>query len=487
MAQQVNEHSGQTQPDQDTPRPSPRRPTSRLGIISFLVLLVLILLLFTGMFILTLTSPVAGNLAAVATPTPAKQVETRVPSPTATPTFFSPTPLGSPIPTPTPPLFIPGNGNISPLQLTGGRYMLYQQGDGIYVAPITTLTVGVPNTAQQIFTPNYVYDQAVRPILTPQGQLIYSGKGIWMTDIFGNSPTLLADITPDKVITSIALSDDGKELAWSTEPVNGAGKIDIYAGPLDSPTQIYEQSTDNCPCYRTYGFQPGNSMTLLLTDDRGSHEAIEYGLWSMDLNSNSPTPQQILPEDPQQGPLALSPTGQHILYSNNEGAVPIPSDNSVPTDLASLPYANSLSLAQLEGNPPTVQASKEVLPAQRHQSNQGNYRWVTTPMFSPDGHSLIYVEFSSDPQEPYDRHSAIYTVSLSGTGKNLKVGSPKLLATSSARLLELGPWLDNQNSNVITFYADGVIYALDVHSKAVSTIIQTRSYARPITVVGLNH
>ncbi|HET8910507.1 MAG TPA: hypothetical protein VFN23_03530, partial [Ktedonobacteraceae bacterium] len=136
---------------------------------------------------------------------------------------------------------------------------------------------------------------------------------------------------------------------------------------------------------------------------------------------------------------------------------------------------------------PTLIASQDVLPAQRHQSNQGNYRWVTTPMISPDGHTLIYVEFSSDPVEPYDRHSAIYTVKLSGSGKNLKVGQPVLLATSSAKLLELGPWLDNQNSNIITFYADNVIYALDIHSKAISTIIQTKLYTRMITVVGLNH
>jgi Tol biopolymer transport system component len=106
---------------------------------------------------------------------------------------------------------------------------------------------------------------------------------------------------------------------------------------------------------------------------------------------------------------------------------------------------------------------------------------VTTPVFSPDGHTLVYVEFTSDAQDPFDRHSAIFTVQLTGSGNYLRAGKPQLLATSTAKLLELGTWF---NSHILTFYADSNLYALDINSGAVTTIAQTGAYARVVAVVG---
>jgi hypothetical protein len=93
--------------------------------------------------------------------------------------------------------------------------------------------------------------------------------------------------------------------------------------------------------------------TLLLTDNRGSNEAVEYGLWSLDITSPTAEPQPVLDEDPQQGPLTLSPSNNALLYSTYEGAVPMPTDNTVPADIAALSYANSLSLAPLSSAPPS--------------------------------------------------------------------------------------------------------------------------------------
>ena len=90
--------------------------------------------------------------------------------------------------------------------------------------------------------------------------------------------------------------------------------------------------------------------TLLLTDDRGSNEAVQYGLWSLDTTQTPAMPQSILDENPQQGPLALTPNGNGLLYSSNEGAVPVPTDNSVPTSIAALSYANDLNLTTLSGS-----------------------------------------------------------------------------------------------------------------------------------------
>jgi Tol biopolymer transport system component len=105
---------------------------------------------------------------------------------------------------------------------------------------------------------------------------------------------------------------------------------------------------------------------------------------------------------------------------------------------------------------------------------------VTTPRFSPDGHTLVFVEFSSDTQAPFDRHNALYTIQVTGSGPHQYVGKPRLLTTANSLLLELGAWI---NSHVLTFYSDGALYALDIRSGAVSTIAQTGSYAHIVAIV----
>jgi hypothetical protein len=111
---------------------------------------------------------------------------------------------------------------------------------------------------------------------------------------------------------------------------------------------------------------------LLLTDDRGSHEAVQYGLWSLDLSSKPALPQSILDEDSEQGPLALEPYGNTLLFSSNEGAAPVPTDNSVPSDVATLSYANSLNLTALNGSPLVMGQSQVLLPAQNSLSNSAD-------------------------------------------------------------------------------------------------------------------
>jgi hypothetical protein len=158
----------------------------------------------------------------------------------------------------------------------------------------------------------------------------------------------------------------------------------------------------------------------------------------------------------------------------------MPTDGSVPADAAVLKYANSLDVTTLDGRPLSMDVSQVVLAEQHELNNNAAYHWVTTPMFSSDGHTLIYIEFSTLPQTPYDRSSALFTAQISGSGKKLHVGKPQLMATSNTRLLELGAWFNN---HILTLYGDGTLYALDVQSGAVATIAQTGAYARIIAVV----
>lgn len=345
--------------------------------------------------------------------------------------------------------------------------------------------------SQQLTTPGYVYNEAIRPILTPSGQLLYSGilnntPGIWMTDIYNDTSTQIASFDSDQLITSMALSDDGTTIAWSVGPLSGNGLVDLYAGPLNSPVKVFEQSATNCPCFHVFGFTNGTGKqgdsTLLLTDDLQSHEANQNGLWTFDLTNPSATPQQLLTEDAQQGPLVLAPYSNVLLYSSYEGVAPVPTDNSVPDYVATLYFANSLDVTTLSGQPITLGPSRVILPEQHNLRNSEDYHWITTPVFTMDGHTIIYVEFNSDSQSPYNRTSAIFAVQVNGSGKSLSASSPHLLATSTAQLLELGPWFNN---HILTFYADNSLYALDIQTGATAFIVHAGTYARIIAVTGL--
>lgn len=471
-------------------QPPDRR--ARFSMTSIVLLLALVSILILSSSILLVVSAVQGvnpQVAHVATSTsstPARNSTRSAQTPASTPSVTGGTSL---TPTVTPPIFAPNNVALPPLQLPPDHYVIYEQQNNIY------LLSSMGGTPQVITTPGYVYSQAVRPILTPNGQLLYSGDGIWLTDIFGSTahsgndavPTHIADVPTNQVLTSLVLSSDGTTIAWSTEPASGNGVIDIFAGPLTAPTKVYEQPSTTCPCYRVFAFMNGNGKqsdtTLLLTDGQQSHGAVQFGLWSFDLtNALSATPEQLMDVSTQQGPLALEPFGNMLLYSSYEGEVPIPSDNSVPSDIAVLKYPNSLDVTTLDGQPLHLDSSQVVLPEQHQLANTAAYHWVTTPVFTPDGHTLIYVEFSSQGQAPFDRSSALFAVHTSGSGKNLRVSKPQLLATSSTTLLELGAWFNNR---ILTFYGDDSLYALDVQSGEVTTIVQTGVYARIVAVVGM--
>jgi len=476
LTQQVSKPPEQIElpPDISQPLPGQHRRFSKAGIYILLGLIGLLIVSSTSLLLLSLAQGLTYPAAGTATLTPTQQpsrAQTVVPTATTD---------QNAIPTPTPPIFTPGSTIIPPLQLPSGRYLVYEQQDKLYWI---SSTGGQP---QVITAPGYLYDQAVRPILTPSGQLLYSGDGIWLTDIFGGTPQQIATLDPNQVITSMALSSDGTTIAWSTEPAGGDGLIDIYAGPLTAPTRVFEQSSSTCPCFRIFAFMNGQgkqgNTTLLLTDGQQSHEAIQFGLWALNI-TNPATPQPLMDEEnSQQGPLALAPHSNILLYSSYEGQVPMPSDNSVPDDVATLTYPNSLDMTTLDGQPLAMDTSRVLLPEQHYLSNRAVYHWVTTPVFTLDGHTLLYVEFSSQSQAPYDRSSALFEVQVSGLGKHLHVSKPQLIVGSTARLLELGPWFNN---HILTFYGDGTLYALDIQSGAVETIAQTKAYARIIAVVGL--
>ncbi|MEO7020092.1 MAG: hypothetical protein ABI234_08085 [Ktedonobacteraceae bacterium] len=470
---------------------------SGIGVVSLLVLIGLSLLLFTGQIFVNLNqawgmpTPVSA-LAQKVQPSPSLRPPAS-PSPTQK-TQLTPTPI--PTPTAVTPFFTPNNALAPVLQLPANHYVLYQNITHLYLVSTTD------ETTTQLYTPNYTYNQAVRPILTPSGQLIYSGdQGIWLTDIFDQQPLQIVQLMSTMVITSLVLSQDGTMLAWSTAPLDGNGLTILSAsslttptGSLTTPTVVWQHSALDCPCFHSFrifsflnGNTPAANTTLLLTDDRGSTEAVQYGLWSLDISTPATQPQaqpQIIMDEnlhPQQGPLTLAPYSNVLLYSPNEQTVPSPTDNSVPADFAALSYPNGLSLATLDGAPLALGTVQEALPEQSQKANNALNRWVTTPTFSPDGQTLAYIEFSSDSQSPYDRHSALYTVQVSGSGTTLQVGPPQVIASSASRLLELGPWL---NSHVVTLYGDGKLYALDVQSGALTTMSQTGSYARILGVIG---
>ncbi|HXL37718.1 MAG TPA: hypothetical protein VN954_11025 [Ktedonobacteraceae bacterium] len=445
---------------------------TKAGIFSLLILIVLLLLLFSGQLLVNLFQVNGSHAKKVTASAHSNPIPKKNNSTLLTPTPTSVVDIA-------PPIFTPGNAAITPLQLPASYSVIYQQVDGLY---IVSGTDAVPH---KIPAMGYIYSEAVPPILTPSGQLLYSGDGIWLMDPFGGTSTQIAVLPPGQVITSMALSSDGSNIAWSTERVDGTGNNDIYAGPLEAPAIVYEQPALDCPCFRIFSFAKGvvpkADNTLLLTDDRGSNESVQYGLWSLDLTQTLAMPKLILDENPQQGPLALTPNGSSLLYSSSEGAVPVPTDGSVPTSIAALSYANDLNLTTLSGSSLTPGASQIVLKKQDDLSNSAQYHWVTTPRFSPDAHTLAYIEFSSDSQDPYDRHSALYTVQISGSGAHIHAGKPRLIATSTELLMELGAWFNN---HIITFYSDGSLYAMDLQTNALTTLARTNTYANIVAVNG---
>jgi hypothetical protein len=283
----------------------------------------------------------------------------------------------------------------------------------------------------------------------------------------------------------MVLSNDGSTLAWSTAPINGIGQSGLYIERLGaSAQQIYQQQASKCPCFRAFSFQNGTgkqaNSTLLLTDDRGDHNPAQFGLWSLDLAQLQPKPIQLLPVAPEQGPLIFDAENNALLYSDNKMLAPLPNDKSMPLNLSSISYANSLYVASINKTSSALSERRLILPDQEEQSNVGNYRWVTTPTFAPGGETLVYVVFAVDEQSPYERYSSLYTVQVHGSDSQLHTDKPQLLAAANTRIMELGPWL---NDHIVTFYADGWIYALDIQDDAIARITSTQSYSHIIGII----
>ena len=47
--------------------------------------------------------------------------------------------------------------------------------------------------------------------------------------------------------------------------------------------------------------------------------------------------------------------------------------------------------------------------------------------------------------------------------------------------MELGAWFNN---HIITFYADGYLYAMDLQTNALTTLARTKTYASIVAVIG---
>ena len=213
---------------------------------------------------------------------------------------------------------------------------------------------------------------------------------------------------------------------------------------------------------------------------------MQYGLWTLNLvDTPLETPQPLLDGSAPQGPLALSPDGKTLLYSSFQGVVPTSNDGSVPPDVEGLNYANSISMTTIAVGETqneviaTLGASQEIVAAQHDLSNEAAYHWISTPLFSEDGHTLVYVEFSIDTQEPFARHSALYMVHINNAAGHLSVSKPQLLETANVPYIELSSWL---SGSILTFYANGALYALDTSNGAITQLTQTRVYARIIGV-----
>lgn len=362
-----------------------------------------------------------------------------------------------------------------PPRLPANTGVLYTVGNVIYLLTNNTIpeALNMPG-----------YNSFISPILTSDGHLLYAGNGLYLADPLNSNATLPLQIakinTATQVIASIAISADGKQVFWSVEPHNGVGKMMIYEATLTAtgasePTLLYSQQAGNCPCYLIFGVGPTSAdgtPTLLLSDDLGTPTGQGTGLWVFDVTHQQVGP-ELLVDNQGQAPLTLSADGTRLAYGLTTGEVPEPTDGSVPLQIGSLPYANSMAVAGWNGTELGTPAI--IVPSQANVPTFSSYHWITTPIFSSDNQSLAYIQFSSDDKGPYDRHSSLYITETNGQS------TPRVIVNFSARLVELGGWLDN---HTLLFYADGGIYALDTQTTAFSLLATTGGYG---SIIGSIH
>ncbi|HEU5367957.1 MAG TPA: hypothetical protein VFU69_05820, partial [Ktedonobacterales bacterium] len=333
-------------------------------------------------------------------------VGTPVYLPTPTPVASSPT-SGTGLLPPSPVIGPPGTG--TPPRVPDTIGVIFADNGGVYLLRSSDAA------PEKLSTPGYA--ALIEPVLTSDGHLLYAGDGLYLVDLLqadATPPLQIASIDKEKqVIASMAVSADGKEVFWSVEPHNGSGAISLYEATLTpagatAPTLLYTQPANSCPCYMIFGLaQSGSSgtTTLLLTDNLGTPADQGTGLWTFDRNQQL-VGSELLAEDQGQAPLAMSADHMLLAYAPTTGEVPEPTDSSVPTQVGSQPYGNSIAVmsanAGASGKPITL------VPAQTNVHNFSSYHWITTPVFSPDNRSIAYIQFSSDDTGPYDRHSALY-------------------------------------------------------------------------------
>lgn len=433
------------------------------------LIVALMLIITTGAVISTLRAQGQQYQSAVGTP---------VFRPSATPTTVK-LPSGSQIPLPPPyPLSGPP-GTAAPPRLSTDVGVVYNDDDGIYL--LTADAVG----PEKLNTPDY--SSLVSPHVTSNGHLLYVGeKGLYLIDLSrrDSARTLqIASINSQaQIIASTAISLDGQTVFWSVEPHNGKGAITLYTATLtntgvSAPTVLSTQPAGACPCYMLFGVGPtgtDGAPSLLLTDDLGTPAGQGTGLWSLDLASKQVGP-ALLDDNQGQAPLALSADYSHLAYAPATGQVPEPTDSSVPNPVANQPYGNSIAVSAWGSSNLGNQVT--LVPQQTTVSTFSSYHWITTPFFSPDGHTLAYIQFSADDQGPYDRHNTLYIADTAG------INTPVVVANFNTLLVELGGWLD---SHTLILYSDNGIYALDINTSAISLLASTFIYSHIIGLVNLN-
>ena len=162
-----------------------------------LILIGLLLLLFSGELVLSLVQAAQNSPVGVKRQPPVTPVSNRL--------LTRIIPLSPEVSaTATSSITVLNHQDAPPLQLANEQYVIYMQLDMLYLVSI------VGNYAKVIPTEGFISNTATPPILLPSGQILYSGDGIWMTSISGGTPTQIAPLNPGQVITSMALSDDGK-------------------------------------------------------------------------------------------------------------------------------------------------------------------------------------------------------------------------------------------------------------------------------------
>ncbi len=449
--------------------PQPRRFRRRGWIGLAAVIVALILAITTGAIVTTLQAQGQQQYqSAVGTP---------IFRPSATPTTVR-LPSGAQIPLP-PPYPISGPpSTATPPRLAADVGIVYSDDEGIY---LLTADAAEP---EKLNTPNYV--SRVSPRVTSNGYVLYAAaNGLYLLDLLHRDsvrPLQIASINSQtQIIASTAISADGQTIFWSVEPHTGKGAMTLYTAALTStgisaPTALYTQAAGACPCYMLFGTGPAGpdgAPSLLLTDDLGTPAGQGTGLWTFDLANQQIGP-ALLDDNQGQAPLALSADYSRLAYAPTTGQVPEPTDSSVPNQVANQPYGNSIAISAWASG--AFSSAVTLVPQQGNVPTFSSYHWITTPAFSPDGHTLAYIQFSADDSGPYDRHNTLYIADTAG------ITTPVVVANFNTLLVEVGGWLDN---HTLILYSDNGIYALDINTSAISLLAATSNYSHIIGPVNL--